>query len=103
MMGKGKCLEASWTMARKLLASVSYRIATRRKRFNLEKNREGLEWVAGRRLMKPKVPQMPVKLLPQVAWLANSLSRPGGLALLSRPIRSSLHAETESDSVPHDP
>ena len=33
----------------------------------------------------------------------NSLSRPGGLALLSRPIRSSLHAETESDSVPHDP
>jgi len=57
MMGKGKCLEASWTMARKLLASVSYRIATRRKRFNLEKNREGLEWVPVRRLLKSKEPQ----------------------------------------------
>ena len=45
MMGKGKRLDASWTMVRKLLASVSYRIATRRKRFNLEKNREGLERV----------------------------------------------------------
>jgi hypothetical protein len=39
-MGKGKRLDASWTMARKLLASVSYRIGTRRERFNLEKNRE---------------------------------------------------------------
>jgi hypothetical protein len=58
MMGKGKRLDASWTMAKKLLASVSYRIATRRKRYNLEKNREGLEWVAVRRLMKSKEPQM---------------------------------------------
>src|ERR1700757_3171614 len=54
MTGKGKRLDASWTMARKLLASVSYRIATRRKRFNLEKNREGLEWVPVRRLLKIK-------------------------------------------------
>jgi len=67
MMGKGKCLEASWTMARKLLASVSYRIATRRKRFDLEKNREGLELIAVPRLMKPKEPQISVKPLPQVA------------------------------------
>jgi hypothetical protein len=67
MMGKGKRLDASWTMVRKLLASVSYRIATRRKRFNLEKNREGLEWVAVRRLMKPKEPQISVKPLPRVA------------------------------------
>jgi hypothetical protein len=50
MMGKGKRLDASWTMARELLAGVSYRIATRRKRFNLEKNREGLGWVPVRRL-----------------------------------------------------
>jgi hypothetical protein len=45
MIGKGKRLDAGWNMARKLLASVSYQIATRRKRFNLETNREGLEWV----------------------------------------------------------
>jgi hypothetical protein len=44
MMGKDKRLEASWTMARNLPASVSYWKATRRKGFNLEKNWEGLEF-----------------------------------------------------------
>jgi hypothetical protein len=69
MMGKGKRLDASWTMARKLLASVSYRIATRRKRFDLETNREGLEWVPVRRLLKPKEPQTSAKPLSQVgSW-----------------------------------
>jgi hypothetical protein len=66
MMGKGKRLDASWTMARKLLASVSYRIATRRKRFNLEKNREGLEGVPVRRPLKSKEPQTSAKPLSQV-------------------------------------
>lgn len=66
MMGKGKRLDASWTMARKLLANVSYRIATGRKRFNLEKNQEGLEWVSLRRLLKSKEPQTSAKPLPQV-------------------------------------
>jgi hypothetical protein len=66
MMGKGKRLDANWTMARKLLASVSYRIATRRKRFNLEKNREGSEWVPVRRLLKSKEPQTSAKPLSQV-------------------------------------
>jgi hypothetical protein len=65
-MGKGKRLDASWIMARKLLASASYRIATRRKCFNLEKNREGLEWVPVRRLLKSKEPQTSAKPLSQV-------------------------------------